>query len=95
MTVKECSLGRKRPMVGGSGGGAVGEERQYIWEAGVPKNMEECSLYKLSGLVLLENSHMGLGGSVEKLNVHLFLASLIAAAFIFAVIHLCFLYQPA
>lgn len=49
-------IGQERPMV-------EWEERKGkdIWEAGIPKNMEECSLYKLSRLVLLENSHNGVG----------------------------------
>lgn len=49
-------IGQERPMV------ELGERKgKHIWEAGVPKNMEEYSLYKLSRLVLLESSHNGVG----------------------------------
>lgn len=44
------------------GGWRITERKgKHIWEAGVPKNMEDCSLYKLPSVVLLENSHNGVG----------------------------------
>lgn len=92
LIVKECSMGRKRPMVGG--GGQRGKANIY-GRLGSLKTWKTAHFTNCPGWCYLRTVTMGLGSSVEKLSGHLFSASLIAGAFIFAVIHLCFLNQPA
>lgn len=68
-------MDRRRPTVEV---GWLGKRGKPIREAGVPKNMEACLLYKLLRLVLFKNNHDEVGKFGEETKRPFFLPLLIS-----------------